>query len=469
MNRNFPLSCALLCLFAFSFTRASDPRSDYSAVANRIIEAALTNQGAWQKLAYLCDRIGPRMSGSTQLAQSLTWAADEMRRDGLSGVELQPVEVTHWVRGAERAWVQSPVFHRLHMLGLGRSIGTPAGGLSAPILVVSSFDELEAMDRSRVEGRIVVYNVPYQGYGRTAAYRTSGASRAAALGAVAVLVRSVTPVSLRTPHTGTLSYASDQPRIPAAAVSIEDALLLQRLYASGDTVTVHLEMEARNLPAVVSANVVGEIRGTELPDEVVLIGAHIDSWDVGQGAHDDGVGVAVCMETARLLLDLGLRPRRTLRVVLFTDEENGGLGGVAYRQRLGEAVSNHVAAIEMDAGGETPLGFGLGTTLPAGPAYERALAQVQAIGGLLQRIGADTVRRGGGGADIGPLMRSGVPGLGLITVGRHYFDWHHSEADTLDKVDPDDLRKNLAAMAVMAFVLADLPERLYTAVDEAPR
>lgn len=459
MSRTFAL--ALCCCWLLTSARAADPVDRYASTADRIIAAAMTNEGAWRKLAYLTDRIGHRLSGSPQLEQALAWAAEEMKRDGLTNVHLQPVEVTHWVRGEERAWIESPVHRKLTMLGLGRSVGTPAGGLSAPIVVVSSFDELDALERSRVEGRIVVYNVPYQGYGRTAGYRTRGATRAAAKGAVAALVRSVTPVSLQTPHTGTMSYDPAHPKIPAAAITIEDALLLQRLYDSGDTVTVRLEMGAQNLPPAISHNAIAEIRGTEFPDEVVLIGAHIDSWDVGQGAHDDGAGVAVCMEAARLLLDLGLRPRRTLRVVLFTDEENGGFGGEVYREQLGDAVGSHVAAIEMDGGSEAPVGFGMGTNLPAGPAYERAFAMAEAIGRLLKPISADGMRRGGGGVDIGPLMRAGVPGFGLNTVGKHYFDWHHTEADTLDKVQPEDLRKNLAAMAVLAFVLADMPERLY--------
>ncbi len=461
MRRDRVSAVCLLILVLAAFPgalRAADP-SDYSEIAGRIIDAALRNQGAWEKLQYLCDRIGARPGGSPQLEAAVEWAAAEMRRDGLEDVELQPVEVTHWVRGDEQAWIQTPVFSRLHMLGLGRSIGTPPGGISAPIVVVSSFDELLAMDRSQVEGRIVVFNAPFQGYGRTAAYRTRGASRAAAKGAVAVLVRSVTPVSLRSPHTGTLVYEEGSPRIPGAAISIEDALLLQRLFDSGEPVVVHLEMGARTLPPARSANVVGEIRGRELPGDVVVLGAHLDSWDVGQGAHDDGAGVAVCMETARLLLELGLRPRRTLRVVLFTDEENGGLGGEVYRQRLGDTVGNHVAAIELDSGAEAPAGFGLGGTMPEAE-FARALARAQEIGRLLAGIEARGVSAGGGGADIAPLMRAGVPGLGLRTVGRRYFEWHHSEADTLDKVDLGDLRKNLAAAAVTAFVLADLPVRL---------
>jgi Zn-dependent M28 family amino/carboxypeptidase len=346
------------------------------------------------------------------------------------------------------------------MTGLGNSVGTPPEGIRAPVVVVGNFDELAAKGRAVVEGKIVVYNEPWEGYGRTVAYRTNGAVKAAELGAVAALVRSVTPVSLQSPHTGSMRYDDHTPKIPTAAISIEDAELLQRLTHEVGKVEVELHMEARNFPPAPSADVIGEIIGRTLPNEVVVIGGHIDSWDVGQGAHDDGGGVVVSMQAARLLLDLGLRPRRTLRVVLFTNEENGLDGGRAYGAWAARQDATHVAAIEMDAGTEHPVGFGLGIVDGSDEAYQRALARLRQIAVLLKPIGADQVSKGGGGGDVSPLMRSGVPGLGLRTVGEHYFDWHHSDADTVDKVSPEDLRANLAAMAVYAYILADMPERL---------
>jgi carboxypeptidase Q len=246
-----------------------------------------------------------------------------------------------------------------------------------------------------------------------------------------------------------MEYAADAPKIPGAAVTIEAAAMIQRLTDAGARVRVRLEMDSHMLPDAKSANVIGEIPGRERPEEIVVIGGHIDSWDVGQGAHDDGSGVVAAMQAAALIQKLGLRPRRTIRVVLWTNEENGLAGARAYRLWAGDSVKRHIAAIEMDGGAETPLGFGV-----AGPLFPRAAE----IGRLLDSIGAGAIMRGGGGADISPLMRDGVPGLALRTTGEHYFDWHHTAADTVDKVDPEDLRRCTAALAVMAFVLADMPD-----------
>jgi hypothetical protein len=343
------------------------------------------------------------------------------------------------------------------MLGLGGSIATPAGGITAEIVPVRTFDELEKKGRAAVEGKIVLYNEDNLGYGRTVIYRSSGASRAAKLGAVAALVRSVdTATTLQTAHTGGMRYADDAPKIPTAAVSVEDALLMQRLYDSGDKVRVHLEMEAKTLTDARSANVMGEIRGREKPDEIVVMGGHIDSWDVGQGAQDDGSGIIGALEAVHIIHKLGLRPRRTLRVVFWTNEENGTAGGKAYREALGANIKSHVAAIEMDGGAEKPLGMGM--SMSTGNA-EAALEQLKQIGKLLEGIGAGEMTNRGGGADIGPLMRDGVPGLGLRTVGTHYSDWHHTTSDTVDKVDPQDFRLCVATMAVVGYILADMPGR----------
>jgi len=428
----------------------------YRERASKLIDAALVDHDGIEKLSYLCDRIGNRLSGSAGLEKAIVWAAAQMKADGLSNVVTPAVKVPHWVRGNESASIMEPVAHPLTMLGLGGSVATPKKGITAEVVPVSSFDELDKKGRENVEGKIVLFNVPYEGYGRTVAYRTSGASRAARLGAVAVLVRSVTPVSLESPHTGAMEYNPSAPRIPAAAVTIEDATLIQRLVDAGNTVKVHLEMEARMLPDADSANVIGEIPGSEKPEEIVVMGGHIDSWDVGAGAQDDGSGIIAALEAAHMIVKLGLHPRRTLRVVFWTNEENGGAGGLAYREWVGDQISNHVAAIEMDGGAEKPTGFGI-----SGRGDTQALVErLRDVGKLLERIDAGSIQAGGGGADIAPLMRDGVPGLAVRTVGTHYFDWHHSPADTADKVKPEDLRTNIAAMAVMAFVLADMPDTL---------
>ncbi len=428
----------------------------YRDSASRLIDASLADRGGMEKLAYLCDRIGNRLSGSAALEKAVVWAAAQMKADGLTNVATPRVKVPHWVRGNESAALVEPVAHSLTILGLGGSIATPKRGITAQVLPVSSFEELDKKGRAAVEGKIVLFNVPYEGYNRTVVYRTTGPSRAARLGAVAALVRSVTPLSLQSPHTGALEYSDGFPKIPAAAVTIEDALLIQRLVDAGNPVIAHLEMEAHTLPDAESANVIGEIPGRERPDEVVVIGGHLDSWDVGAGAQDDGSGCITALEAAHIIRSLGLTPRRTLRVVFWTNEENGGAGGDAYRAWAGDTVKNHVAAIEMDGGAEKPTGFGLS----ASGDLQSMLGRVREIGALLARIDAGSVQPGGGGADIAPIMVDGVPGLALRTVGTHYFDWHHSRADTTDKVKLEDLRANIAAMAVMAYVLADMPAPL---------
>ena len=428
----------------------------YRETATKLIDASLIDQGGMEKLSYLCDRIGNRLSGSPGLEKAIAWAAAQMKADGLVNVATPAVKVPHWVRGTESAVILEPVARPLTMLGLGGSVATPKKGVTAEVVPVSSFEELDKKGREIVQGKIVLFNVPYEGYGRTVQYRASGPSRAALLGAVAVLVRSVTPISLQSPHTGALEYNPGAPRIPAAAVTIEDATLIQRLTDAGNTVKVHLEMEAQMLPDADSANVIGEIPGSEKPEEVVVIGGHIDSWDVGAGAQDDGSGIITTLEAAHLIVKLGLHPRRTLRVVFWTNEENGGAGGLAYREWVGDQVGNHVAAIEMDGGAEKPTGFGISGRGDS----QTMLGKVRDIGKLLERIDAGSIQSGGGGADIAPLMKDGVPGLAVRTVGTHYFDWHHSRADTADKIKPEDLRANIAAMAVMAFILADMPDTL---------
>jgi Zn-dependent M28 family amino/carboxypeptidase len=342
------------------------------------------------------------------------------------------------------------------------------------VVAVDTFDELTALGRGKVAGKIVLFNPEWQGYGQTVMYRASGASEAAQLGAVAVLVRSMTGVSLQTPHTGALNYTDGVPKIPAAALSVEDAAMLERLVKKGVPVRVKLMMEAHQEPDSLSHNVMGEIRGTEKPNEVVVLGGHIDSWDIGQGANDDGSGIMATFEAVALIKKLGLKPKRTIRVVFWVNEENGGAGGRAYRQMLGKDVKNHVAAIEMDGGAEKPLGFGFGGSegmirRTRGPAREAApAAEVSAaafqraveIGKLLAPIQGGDITPGGGGSDIGPLLATGVPGFGVRTVETHYFDWHHTDADSFDKLVPREFQLNVAALAVLSYVLADMPERL---------
>jgi carboxypeptidase Q len=427
---------------------------EYRERAGRIIGAALTSDVAYKRLAWLTDRIGNRLSGSESLTRAIEWAVSEMKRDRLDNVRAEKVMVPHWVRGEESLELIEPVGRKLSMLGLGNSVGTPPEGIKAEAVVVRSFDELEALGE-RVRGKIVVYNVPFTTYGQTVAYRGVGPSRAAKYGAVAVVVRSVTPVSLQTPHTGSLRYSDDQPKIPAAAVTIEGAELLQRMQERGEHPVLRLKMEAHFLPDAESANVVAELKGRERPGEVLVVGGHIDSWDVGQGAHDDGGGCIVSWEAVRLLKELGLRPRRTIRVVLFTNEENGARGGNGYRDAHKAEMSNHVLAIESDIGVFRPTGFGLSEK-----ASPQARADFVEIAKLLSNIRADHVDPDGEGTDISPMMNEGVTGASLNVDFSHYFDIHHTQADTFDKVNPQELAACVAAMAVMAYVVADMPERL---------
>lgn len=445
----------------------------YRDAAAKVIGGALEDTAGWEKLSHLTTRIGNRLSGSPQLERAVAWAAETMRAEGLEGVTLQPVNVPHWVRGRESLVLLSPFEKPMALLGLGGSIGTPPAGISASVVVVRSFTELGELGGDKIAGKIVLYDVPFTNYGQTVQYRGNGAARAAQLGAVGMLLRSVTPRSLYTPHTGVMNLESGPPPIPAAAITIEDAELIHRLLDMGQDVRVRLIMEAHTLPDADSANVVGELRGSEKTEEVVVIGGHLDSWDVGQGAHDDGAGVMAAWEAVTLLKRLGLRPRRTIRVVLFTNEENGARGAQAYHDAVGAAVKKHVAAIEMDGGAEKPVGFGF--TLPGveakveEPRYVATMAALKQIGRLLEGIDGGQITFGGGGTDIGPTVREGVPALGLRTVGEHYFDWHHSNADTLDKVDPQNFRRCIAHLAVMAYVLADMPMTLAEIGDAAAK
>jgi hypothetical protein len=450
----------ILLLPAFAaLCSAADNKMDvsrYQDTANKLIDAALADDAGLNRLEYLCYRIGNRLSGSAALDLAIAWGAEEMKRAGLANVRAIPVKVPHWVRGREAAEMVEPQQKPLFMLGLGGSVATPPDGITADVVAVSSFDELEKFGKRGVEGKIVLYDAPFVSYGQTVTYRTNGASRAARLGAIAALVRSVTPRSLRGPHTGAMQYSASDPKIPTAAVSVEDAMWIHGLTRAGERVRVHLAMEAHMEPDADSADVVGEIVGREKPDEVVVIGGHIDSWDVGQGAHDDGGGIMAALEAVALIKKLGLQPRRTIRLVFWTNEENGGRGGVAYRDWAGAQGSKHIAAIEMDGGAEKPTGFDLGAGRRTGVPPEMTQRAI-AIGALLKRIDAAKIVPGEGEADIEPLMAQGVPGFGLRTVETHYFDYHHSQADTFDKIVPEDFKRCAAALAVMSYVLADLP------------
>ncbi len=425
----------------------------YRETAAKLIHESSRDDFAWRRLAELTDTFGHRLSGSENLERAITWAEATMKRDGLQNVRTEPVMVPKWVRGRESAEILNPPHHPMAMLGLGGSVGTPAGGIEADVLTVSSFDEVRSR-AADARGRIVLFNAPFTTYSDTVTYRTNGARVASQLGALAVLVRGVGPAGLRTPHTGSVQYGQGIPPIPAASISTEDADRIARLSAAGTRVRVRLAMEARTEPDVESANVVGEIRGRERPDEIVLLGGHIDSWDVGTGASDDGVGCIVTWEAARLMAKLGIAPRRTIRIVLWTNEENGLRGATAYAARHAAHASNHVFALESDSGVFDPASLGF-----SGSAAARSI--VRDIGSLLTQLGLSDIVAGGGGADIGPIAQAGnAPMMAYLGNPTRYFAIHHTPADTVERITSQEVSKAAAAIAVMAYVIADMPERL---------
>ena len=446
-----PSRCLLLCLAAATLGAQSSPGA-LGATSDRLRAEALRTQGAYEDLAWLCDRIGNRLSGSPQLDQAIAWAQSRLKAAGLVNVHTEPVMVPHWVRGHESAELLLPTPHRMNILGLGGSVGTPEGGLTAEVVVVGSFDELDKLGGA-VKGKIVLFDVPFKGYGHTVVYRHDGASKAAKYGAAAALVRSVGPVSLDTPHTGAMDYDPAYPKIPTAAVTIEAATQMRRMQQRGERIQMKLEMGAKTLPDAPSANVVAEIRGTEKPEEVVILSGHLDSWDVGQGAQDDGAGTVTAMEAARLIQSLGLKPRRTLRVVLWTNEENGLRGGKAYRDAHRAEFKDIIAAVETDSGSERVKAFSLDLHKATPETKASALASLKSVGAVMEPYGV-TFRLGGSGADVSPMVAEGVPGIGMEHAATHYFDIHHTQADTFDKVEKDDLAHNAAALATFAFALA---------------
>lgn len=425
---------------------------NYQSVASKLIQAATATDFAHQRLAELCDTFGPRFSGTTNLEAAIDWVLAKMKTDGLDNVHGEEVMVPHWVRGEESAEMLEPTRHKLPMLGLGGSVATPQEGITAPVLVVRSFDELQQR-APEARGKIVLFNAPFVSYGQTVAYRARGASQAAKAGAVASLVRSITPFGLQTPHTGALNYEPGVSQIPHAAITIEDAECLQRWQERGQQVVVRLKMSAHSLPDAPSRNVVAEVVGREKPDEIVVVSGHLDSWDIAPGAIDDGGGVMAAWEAIRLIHKLDVHPRRTVRVVLWTNEENGLRGAKTYAERHRQELPKHVLAIESDRGVFRPTGFSF-------RGNDQAKAIVGQLAALLDGIHADKIVAGGAGADVEQLAPAGVPVMELTVEDSKYFWFHHTAADTPDKVNPKELSQCAAAMAVMAYVIADLPESL---------
>jgi len=428
--------------------------------------AALSDDYAYRQVVHLTENIGPRPSGSPQAKAAVDYVAAELRQLGLD-VHLEEVKVPHWVRGAETAELteyagQAPgTTQKVVLTALGGSTSTPADGITTDVVVVNNFDELKALGHDKVAGKIVLFNeifdkqkaaggMAFMAYGEAVRYRGAGPKAAADLGAVAALVRSVGSADFRLPHTG-FSFPAG---IPAGAVTAEDADLIAHLAAQGK-VRMHLTLTPQKLPDATSYNVIADLKGSEHPEQVVVVSGHLDSWDLGTGAIDDGAGVVVAMEAAEIVQKLHLHPRRTLRVIAWMDEESGGAGSQTYTKDYSAEFSRHVAAIESDSGAAHPLGFDVKMTPRAAELLRPALE-------ILQSFGANAVQPSSypPGADIAAMSESGVPALGILQDSRTYFYYHHSAADTLDKIVPAELRENAAAMAVMGYALASMKDAL---------
>jgi carboxypeptidase Q len=455
---------------AYDAEKPNSGESAYSAQLKADLaslrDAALSDDYAWQQVAHITENIGPRPEGSLQAEAAVNYVADQLRKLGLD-VHLEDVQVPRWTRGPETAeLVEYPgqvsgTTQKIVLTALGGNTPTAATGLTAEVVVVNNYDELKALGRDKVAGKVVLFNELYdkrkaaggfafEAYGEAVAYRGGGAKAAAALGAVASLVRSVGNADYRLPHTG----YSVQAGIPAGAVTAEDADLIAHLAAQGK-VRIHLTLTGETGAPVPSHNVIADIKGSEHPEQIVIVSGHIDSWDLGTGAIDDAAGVAVAMETAQLIQQLHLHPKRTIRVIAWMDEENGGSGNRAYAKAHAADFPNHVAAIESDSGASHPLGF-------EAKVNDKALPFLQPIQSILKPIGASVIKQTefSPGADIEPLGNAGVPTFGVMQDGRIYFNYHHTAADTLDKIVPQELRENAAALAVLGYALANLPDPL---------
>ena len=443
----------------------------------RLQKAAMESDYAWRQVAYLCDNVGPRLSGSAQYMQAARYVAEQLRKDGLT-VRMEKVMVPHWVRGAESAelvtfpGMATGTVQRLVVTALGGSVATSEAGITAPVVVAHDFDELQRLGRDKVAGRIVVFDEKFDrrlaaagfgldAYSAAADYRHAGASEAARLGAVASLVRSAGGAEYRLAHTGAMGYEPGVTKIPSGALAAEDADMIARLAEQG-AVRLHLVLTPRTEPDAEAVNVVADLPGTEHPEQVVIVSGHLDSWDLGTGALDDASGVAVAMAVGHLVKELGLKPARTIRIIAWANEENGVRGGIGYVAAHEKEVVNHVGAIEVDLGADHPVGI----VYDAAPAAEEQLAPISKLlasqGATLLHAASET------GTDVIPLSVSGVPTFAPIQDARTYFDYHHTAADTLDKIRPQDLRENVALAAVLAYGLADMNGRVRGVTKSTP-
>ena len=426
----------------------------YQDVATQIINFSLYGPGqnqSYNRLALFTDTFGPRLSGTKNLEDSIDYMLSALKDDGLDNVHGEVVNVTHWVRGKEYAILHATKDWDLAITGLGKSIGTN-GELTADVIVVKSFDDLDSKS-SAVAGKIVVYNQDFVSYSDTASYRVLGAARAAKYGAVATLIRSVTPQSIYSPHTGVQEYSDGIKKIPTACITVEDAEMITRMQARGWPLKITLYMEAQNLAPAPSRNTVAEVKGTDYPEQVVLVSGHLDSWDVGRGAMDDGGGAFISWQALSIIRQMGLKPKRTMRLVMWTDEEAGGVGSQQYYQAHKSEADNFSILFESDMGVFLPYGIRF-------TGSEQAQAIMGEIGQLLVAINSSALYDTGGETDTAWWAAEGVPLGSLMNHNEKYFWYHHSNGDTMTVLDPDQMNRCSAVFAVYAYVLADMEKLL---------
>ncbi|MER0442401.1 M20/M25/M40 family metallo-hydrolase [Emticicia sp. W12TSBA100-4] len=440
----------LFCSFS-AFSQDSD-----SLVIRKIYNEILSKGEAYKTLTYLSKKIGPRLSGSDGAAKAVQYTKKVMEEYGFERVFLQDVMVPHWVRGQkETAFIETGKQKiNVPIAALGGSIATPIAGIKAEVIEVKNFEELEALGTEKVKGKIVLFNRPmdatkintFEAYGGAVNQRGNGASQAAKYGAVGAIVRSMTTLQDDNPHTGGMRYATGVPMIPTAAISTNGANLLSKMLKENPKLKFYFKQSCESLPDAPSHNVVGEIKGTEKPDEIIVVGGHLDSWDLAEGAQDDGAGCVQSIEVLRALKALGIKPKRTIRVVMFMNEENGLRGGTKYADLAKQNNEKHIAAIESDNGGFTPRGFGMVGT-------DAQISKVTVYKNLLSAYDLKEIGRGSGGADIGPLGQQGTLLIGFKPDSQRYFDFHHAKTDTLEAVNERELNLGAASMAALVYLL----------------
>ncbi len=449
------ISLLSLCIL-FNAEQSQGQNTD-SVTIKKIFNEALTNSVAYKNLDHLVNTIGARLSGSPQAAKAVEWARQAMRDAGADTVWLQEVWVPHWVRGEKEAGIiqYSNVMKEVPVCALGMSIATPPQGISAPIIEVKNFDELKKLGTASIKDKIVFYNHPFDqtfintfdAYGEAGKYRWSGPSEAARYGAIASIVRSMAINQDDFPHTGAMGYNDSLPKIPCAAISTNGAELLSTILETNPSTKFFLKQSCEMKDSVLSYNVIGEIKGSEHPEEIIDVGGHLDSWETGKGATDDGTGVAQSIEVLRLFKTTGVKPKRTIRAIAFMNEENGLKGGRKYAEMVTKNKENHIAALESDAGGFTPQGFGLNMK-------EDKRVKILVWKNLFLPYGLWSWDGDGDGADISPMTKSGVPGIGLSVDSQRYFDLHHAASDTFDKINRRELELGAASMASLIYLIS---------------